>query len=33
MDTAILNDWLQIAGLFAVVGLLLFVALEVRQSK
>ncbi len=33
MDTAILNDWLQIAGQFAVVGSLLFIGLEVRQSK
>ncbi len=33
MDTTILNDWLHIAGLFAVVGSMLFVGLAVRKSK
>lgn len=33
MDTAKINDWLQVIGLFGVIGSLIFVGLEMRQTK
>ena len=33
MDTAKLNDWLQVIGIFAVVASLLFVGLQMKQSQ
>lgn len=33
MDSAKLNDWLQVIGIFAVVASLIFVGLEMRQSQ
>ena len=32
MNSAKLNDWLQVAGMFAVVGSLIFVGLQMRQD-
>ncbi len=32
MDSAKLNDWLQLIGVFAVVASLIFVGLEIRQT-
>ena len=32
MDSTKLNDWLQVVGIFAVVGSLIFVGLEMRQA-
>lgn len=33
MDSAKLNDWLQVIGMFAVVGSLVFVGLQMRQTQ
>jgi hypothetical protein len=33
MDLAKINDWMQIAGLFAVVASLIFVALQLQQDR
>jgi hypothetical protein len=33
MDSAKLNDWIQIVGIFAVIASLLFVGIEVRQNS
>ena len=33
MDSAKLNDWMQVIGIFAVVASLIFVGLEMRQSQ
>ena len=33
MDSAKLNDWMQVVGIFAVVVSLLFVGLQMRQSQ
>lgn len=33
MNSAKLNDWLQVAGMFAVVGSLIFVGLQMRQDR
>ena len=33
MDTAKLNDWMQVVGIFAVVASLLFVGLQMKQSQ
>ncbi|MDH3469135.1 MAG: hypothetical protein OES26_25180 [Gammaproteobacteria bacterium] len=33
MDSAKLNDWMQVVGIFAVVASLIFVGLEMRQSQ
>jgi len=33
MDSKKLNDWLQVVGLFAVVGSLIFVGLQMRQTQ
>jgi hypothetical protein len=33
VDTAKLNDWLQVVGFFAVVASLVFVGLEMRQAQ
>ena len=33
MDSAKLNDWIQAAGLFALVASLIFVGIEVRQNS
>ena len=33
MDSAKLNDWLQVIGLFGVIGSLVFVGLEMQQAK
>ena len=33
MDSTKLNDWLQIAGLLAIVASLVFVGLQVKQSQ
>jgi hypothetical protein len=33
MDTAKLNDWLQIVGIFAVVASLVFVGLQLKQTQ
>ena len=33
MDSGKLNDWLQVVGLFAVVGSLIFVGLQMRQDQ
>jgi hypothetical protein len=33
MDSAKLNDWMQIIGLFAVVASLIFLALQMRQDR
>lgn len=33
MDSAKLNDWIQIAGIFALVASLIFVGIEVRQNS
>jgi hypothetical protein len=33
MDSAKLNDWLQVAGTFGVIASLLFVGLEMRQAR
>ena len=33
MDTAKLNDWMQIIGIFAVVASLVFVGLQMRQDQ
>ncbi len=32
MDSAKLNDWMQVAGIFALVGSLIFVGLQMRQE-
>lgn len=32
MDSAKLNDWLQVLGMFAVVASLIFVGLQMRQD-
>ena len=32
MDTAKLNDWMQVIGIFAVVASLIFVGLQLRQA-
>lgn len=32
MDASKLNDWVQVAGVFAVVASLIFVGIEIRQS-
>ena len=33
MDTAKLNDWLQVIGLFGVIGSLIFVGLQMKQDR
>ena len=33
MDSARINDWAQVLGLFGIVGSLIFVGLEVQQSR
>ena len=33
MDSAKLNDWLQVIGIFAVVASLIFVGLQMRQTQ
>ena len=33
MDSAKLNDWMQVGGIFALVASLIFVGLEMRQSQ
>ena len=33
MDATKLNDWMQIVGIFAVVGSLIFVGMEMRQAQ
>ncbi len=33
MDSAKLNDWLQVAGIFALVASLIFVGLQMRQDR
>ena len=33
MDSAKLNDWMQVVGIFAVVASLLFVGLQMRQAQ
>ena len=33
MDSAKLNDWMQVIGIFAVVASLLFVGLQMKQSQ
>ncbi len=33
MDSAKLNDWIQAVGLFALVGSLIFVGIEIRQNS
>ena len=33
MDSAKLNDWMQVIGIFALVASLIFVGLEMRQSQ
>jgi hypothetical protein len=33
MDSAKLNDWMQIVGIFAVVASLIFVGLQMKQSQ
>ncbi len=33
MDSAKINDWMQVVGIFAVVASLIFVGLEMRQSQ
>ena len=33
MDSAKLNDWMQVVGIFALVASLIFVGLEMRQSQ
>ena len=33
MDSAKLNDWMQVIGIFAVVASLIFVALQIRQDQ
>jgi hypothetical protein len=33
MSSSKLNDWVQVIGLFAVVGSLIFVGLQVKQAK
>jgi len=33
VDSAKLNDWIQIAGIFALVASLIFVGIEVRQNS
>ena len=33
MDSAKLNDWLQVIGLFGVIGSLVFVGLQMRQDR
>jgi hypothetical protein len=33
MDSAKLNDWMQVIGIFAVVASLIFVALQMKQSQ
>ena len=33
MNTGKLNDWLQVVGLFALVGSLIFVGLQMRQTQ
>ena len=32
MDTAKLNDWMQVVGMFALVASIVFVGLQMRQS-
>ena len=32
MDSAKLNDWMQILGMFAIVASLVFVGLQMKQS-
>ena len=33
MDSAKLNDWLQVVGIFALVASLIFVGLQMRQDR
>jgi uncharacterized phage protein gp47/JayE len=33
MDSAKLNDWIQVVGIFALVASLIFVGIEVRQNS
>ena len=33
MDSAKLNDWMQVIGIFALVGSLIFVGLQMKQSQ
>ena len=33
MDSAKLNDWLQVVGLFGVIGSLIFVGLQMKQDR
>jgi len=33
MDSAKLNDWMQVVGIFAVVASLIFVGLQMRQDQ
>ena len=33
MESAKLNDWMQVVGVFAVVASLVFVGMEMRQSQ
>ncbi len=33
MDSAKLNDWLQVFGIFALVASLIFVGLQIRQTQ
>ena len=33
MDSAKLNDWMQVAGIFAVVASLIFVGLQMQQDR
>ncbi len=33
MDTAKLNDWMQVIGIFAVVASLIFVGLQMKQTQ
>ena len=33
MDTAKLNDWMQVVGIFALVASLVFVGLQVKQAR
>ncbi len=33
MDTAKLNDWLQVIGIFALVASLVFVGLQIKQTQ
>jgi hypothetical protein len=33
MESAKLNDWMQVVGIFAVVASLVFVGMEMRQSQ